>query len=98
MLYGTACPGPPEVPTVVSDVPPHVNLSWARPSATGAWMYMYEVSWTNGTIIVPRQAGATAQILGLQAETQYSVVITAFPMSNLCPDQPVTFVFRPSQS
>ena len=98
VFYDTACPGPPEAPTVVSDVPPHVDLSWSRPSANGAWMYMYEVSYTNGDNIVPRQSSTTAQIPGLQAETQYSVVITAFPVSNLCPDQSTTFTFMTSQS
>ena len=83
---------------VVSDIPPNVDLSWSPPSATGAWMFMYEVSWTNGNIIVPAQAGTTAQIPGLQAETQYSVMITALPFSFLCPDQPTTFTFMTSQS
>ena len=98
LSYGTACPGPPESPTAVNDVSPHVDLSWSRPSAAGAWMYMYEVSWTNGSNIVPRQTSTTAQIPGLQAETSYTVVITAYPISNLCPDQSTTFTFTTSQS
>ena len=98
LLHITACPGPPEAPTVVSDIPPHVNLSWSRPSATGAWMYMYELSYTNGSNIVPRQTATAAQIPGLQAETLYTVVITAFPDSNLCPDQSTMLTFTTDQS
>ena len=98
VFYGTACPGPPEAPTVISDIPPHVDLSWSRPSANGAWMYMYELSYTNGSNIVPRQSATAAQIPGPQAETLYIVVITAFPVSNLCPDQFTTFSFMTSQS
>ena len=58
---------------------------------------MYEVSWTNGSTIVSRQAGTTAQIPGLQAETNYTVVITAYPVSTLCPDQSTTFTLMTSQ-
>ncbi len=94
----TACPGPAEAPTLDSNVPPIVNLSWSPPSASGAWSYTYEVSWTNGSIIVPRQAGTTGQIPGLQAETQYTVEITAYPESTLCPDQSTNFTFNTTQS
>ena len=98
VLYATACPGAPEAPTLVSGIPPNAALSWSPPSASGAWSYMYEVSWTNGSTIVPRQAGTTAQIPGLQAETNYTVVITAYPVSTLCPDQSTTFTFMTIQS
>ena len=83
LFYATACPGPPETPSILSDVPPNAALSWSPPSASGAWSYTYEVSWTNGSIIVARQAGTTGQIPGLQAETEYTVVITAYPDSTL---------------
>ena len=98
MFYTTACPGSPEAPTLVSDVPPNAALSWSPPSASGAWSYTYEVSWTNGSIILPRQAGTTGQIPGLQAETQYTVVITAYPDSTLCPDQSMNIMFNTTQS
>ena len=98
LLYGPACPGPPEAPTLVSGIPPQAALSWSPPSASGAWMYTYEVTWTNGSIIVPRQAGTTGQIPGLQAETQYTVEITAYPDSTLCPAQSAAFTFMTTQS
>ena len=98
LVYATACPGPPEAPTVVSDVPPNAALSWSPPSAIGAWSYTYEVSWTNGSIIVPRQAGTTGQIPGLQAETEYTVEITAYPDNTPCPDQCAIFTFMATQS
>ena len=98
LFYDTVCPGPPEAPTLVSDVPPNAALSWSPPSASGAWSYTYEVSWTNGSVIVPRQAGTTGQIPGLQAETQYTLVITAYPNSALCPDQSINFTFITTQS
>ena len=97
ILYA-ACPGAPEAPTLVSGVPPNAALSWSPPSASGAWSYMYEVSWTNASTIVSRQAGTTAQIPGLQAETQYTVMITAYPVNTLCPDQPTMFTFMTNQS
>ena len=98
LLYATACPGAPEVPILVSGIPPNADLSWSRPSASGAWSYTYEVSWTNGSVIVPRQASTTGQIPGLQAETQYTVVITAYPDSTLCLQQSATFTFLMMQS
>ena len=98
LFYATACPGLPEAPTLVSSVPPNVDLSWLPPSASGAWSYTYEVSWTNGSIIVPRQAGTTGQIPGLQAETEYTLGITAYPDSNLCPDKSAIFTFMTTQS
>ena len=98
LFYVTACPGPPEAPTLDSNIPPNVDLSWSPPSASGAWSYTYEVSWTNGSVIVPRQAGTTGQIPGLQAETQYTVEITVYPESTLCPDQSTTFMFMTTQS
>ena len=99
MLFNaTACPGPPETLSLVSDVPPNAVLSWSPPSASGAWSYTYEVSWTNRSIIVPRQAGTTGQIPGLQAETQYTVEITAYSDSTLCPNQSLTFTFMTTQS
>ena len=98
VLYGTACPGPLEAPTLVSGVPPEAALSWSPPSASGAWSYTYEVTWTNGSIIVPRQAGTAGQISGLQAETQYTVEITAYPDSTLCPAQSTEFTFMTTQS
>ena len=97
-FYVTACPGPPEAPTLNSNIPPNVNLSWSPPSASGAWSYTYEVSWTNGSVTVPRQADTTGQIPGLQAETEYTLVITAYPKSTLCPDQATTFVFMTTKS
>ena len=97
ILYA-ACPGAPEAPTLVSGVPPNAALSWSPPSASGAWSYMYEISWTNGNIIVSRQAGTTAQIPGLQAETNYTVVITAYPVNTLCPNQSTMFTFMTTQS
>ena len=97
LLYA-ACPGAPVAPTLVSGVPPNAALSWSPPSASGAWSYMYDVSWTNGNITVPRQAGTTAQILGLQAETQYTVVITAYPVNTLCPNQSTMFAFMTTHS
>ena len=97
-FYATACPGPPETPSLVSDVPPNAALSWSPPSASGAWSYTYEVSWTNGSVIVPRQAGTTGQIPGLQAETQYTVEITAYPDSTLCPAQSMNITFNTTQS
>ena len=96
-LHDTACPGAPVAPALVSSVPPNVALSWSPPSASGAWSYTYAVSWTNGSIIVHRQAGTTGQIPGLQAETQYTVEITAYPDST-CPAQSATFIFMTSQS
>ena len=98
MFYVTACPGPPEAPALDSSIPPNVNLSWSRPSAGGAWSYTYEVTWTNGSVIVPRQTHPTAQITELQAETHYTVVVTAYPDSTLCPDQATTFMFMTTQS
>ena len=98
LFYATGCPGPPEAPSLVSGVPPNANLSWSPPSASGAWSYTYEVSWTNGSVIVPSQAGTTGQIPGLQAETQYTVEITAYPDSTLCPYQSTTFTFMTDQS
>ena len=93
-----ACPGPPEAPTLDSSIPPNVDLSWSPPPASGAWSYTYEVSWTNGSVIVPRQADTTGQITGLQAETEYTVEITAYPDSTLCPDQSTTLMFITTQS
>ena len=98
LLYATACPGAPEVPTLVSGIPPNADLSWSPPSASGAWSYTYAVSWTNGSIIVPRQAGTIGQIPGLQAETEYTVEITAYPDSTLCPYQSTTITFMTTQS
>ena len=98
VLFATACPGPPEAPTLDSNIPPNLDISWSPPSASGAWSYTYEVSWTNGSVIVPRQAGTTEQIPGLQAETQYTVEITAYPDSTLCPDQATTLMFMTIQS
>jgi len=98
LFYITACPGPPEAPTLVSNVPPNADLSWSPPSASGAFNIEYEVSWTNGSVIVPRQTGTTAQISGLQAETEYTVEITAYPDSALCPNQSTTFTFSTTQS
>ncbi len=97
-FYVTACPGAPEALTLDSNIPPNVDLSWSPPSASGAWSYTYEVSWTNGSVIVPRQADTTGQISGLQAETQYTVEITVYPESTLCPDQATTFMFMTTQS
>ena len=98
VLLATACPGPPEAPTLDGSIPPNVDLSWSPPSANGAWRYTYEVSLTNGSVIVPRQADTTAQIPGLQAETEYTVEIIAYPDSTLCPDQATTFMFMTTQS
>ena len=98
LFYATACPGPPDAPTLDSSVPPIVNLSWSPPSASGAWSYTYDVSWTNESIIVPRQAGTTGRIPGLQAETEYTLVITAYPDSTLCPEQSEPFMFMTTQS
>ena len=98
LLYATDCPGSPEAPTLVSGIAPTAHLSWSPPSASGAWSYTYEVSWTNGSVIVTRQAGTTAQIPGLQAETEYTVVVTAYPESTLCPNQSTAFTFTTTQS
>ena len=98
LFHATACPGPPEVPTLDGSILPNVTLSWSPPSASGAWSYTYEVSWTNGSVIVPRQTDTTAQIPGLQAETQYTVEITAYFDSTLCPDQSTTLMFMTTQS
>ena len=98
MLYATVCPGPPEAPTLVSGIPPNAILAWSPPSASSGFNIEYEVSWTNGSVIVPRQAGTTVQISGLQAETEYTVEITAYPDSTLCPDQSTTFAFNTTQS
>ena len=98
LLHGTACPGAPEAPTLDSSVPPTIALSWTSPTSNGAWIFTYQGSWTNESIVIPRQASTTAQIPELQAETQYTVVITAFPVSILCPNQSTAFTFRTSQS
>ena len=98
LLYATACPGAPEVLILVSGIPPNADLSWSPPSASGAWSYAYDVSWTNGSVLVTRQAGTTGQIPGLQAETQYTVVITVYPDSTLCLQQSATFTFLTMQS
>ena len=98
LFHATACPGPPEAPTLDGSIPPNVNLSWSPPSASGAWSYTYEVSWTNGSIIVPSQASTTGQIPGLHAETEYTVEITAYPYSTLCPVQSTTLMFMTTQS
>ena len=98
LFHATACPGPPEASTLDGSIPPNVALSWSPPSASGAWSYTYEVSWTNGSVIVPRQTDTTAQIPGLKAETQYTVEITAYPDSTLCPDQSTTLMFMTTQS
>ena len=103
MFHATACPGPPEAPTLDGSIPPNVSLSWSPPSARGAWSYTYEVSWTNGSVIVSKQAGTTGQIPGLalpglHAETEYTVEITAYPYSTLCPDQSTTLMFMTTQS
>ena len=97
-FYATACPGPPETPSLISGIPPNAALSWSPPSASGAWSYTYEIFWTNGSIILPRQAGTTGQIPGLQAETQYTVEITAYPARTLCLQQSATFTFLTMQS
>ena len=98
LFYATACPRAPEVPILVSGIPPNADISWSPPSASGAWSYTYEVTWTNGSVIVPRQTDPTAQITELQAETHYTVVVTAYPDSTLCPDQATTFMFMTTQS
>ena len=98
LFHATACPGPPETPTLDSSIPPNVALSWSPPSASGAWSYTYEVTWTNGSVIVSREDGTTGEIAGLQAETQYTVEITAYPVSTLCPDQSTTLMFMTTQS
>ena len=98
VVHVTVCPGAPEVPILVSSIPPNAALYWSPPSASGAWSYTYEVSWTNGSVIVPRQADTTGQIPGLQAETQYTVEITAYPESTLCPNQSTNFAFNTTQS
>ena len=98
LLYGTDCPGPPEAPTLDNGVPPDATLSWSPPSASGAWRYTYEVTWTNSSIIVHTQNGTAGQIPGLQAETQYTVEITAYPDSTLCSAQSATFTFMTTQS
>ena len=92
----TDCPGAPVAPIYTNSVPPSPALSWSPSSS--AWSFTYKVTRTNGSIIVPRQAGTTVQIPGLQAETPYTVVITAYPDSTLCPEQSVTFTFRTGQS
>ena len=97
LFYATACPGPPETPSLVSNAPPNAALSWSPPSAIGAWRYTYEVSWTNGSIIVPRQAGTTGQIPGLQAATEYTLVVTAYPNNTLCPAQSMNIRFNTTQ-
>ena len=84
--------------SLVDSTPPTIALSWSRPSAAAAWTITYEVSWLNGTVIVPRQARTSTQIRRLQPKTQYSVVITAFPVSNLCPGQSSTVTFMTDQS
>ena len=98
LFYATACPGSPEVPSLLSDVPPYANLSWSPPSSSGAWSYTYVISWTNGSVIVSSQAGTTGKIPGLRAETQYTLVITAYPDSTLCPKQSAIFTFMTTQS
>ena len=98
LFYATGCPGPPEAPSLVSDVPPNVDLSWSPPSASGAWSYTYDVSWAGGSVIVPRQADTTGQIPGLQAETEYTLVITAYPDSTFCPGQSEPFTFMTTLS
>ena len=98
LLYATACPGAPEAPILVRGIPPNANLAWSPPSASGAFSIEYEVSWTNESVIVPRQAGTTGEIAGLQAETQYTVEITAYPDSTLCQNQSTTFTFNTTQS
>ena len=96
LLCCTACPGAPASPNIVSNVPPTSTLSWSSPSSSG-WSFTYEVRMTNGNSIVPRQSSTTAQISGLQAETLYTVVIFAFPVSTLCPSQSRMFTFLRSQ-
>ena len=98
LFHVAACPGPPEAPTLNSSIPPNVDLSWSPPPARGAWNYTYEVSLTNGSVIVPRQADTTGQIPGLLAETEYTVEIIAYPDSTLCPDQSTTLMFLTTQS
>ena len=98
LFYATACPGPPETLSILSDVPPNAALSWSPPSASGAWSYTYEVSWTNESVNVPRQAGTTGQISGLQAATEYTLVITSYPDSTFCPKQSSIFTFMTTQS
>ena len=98
LFHVAACPGPPEAPTLNSSIPPNIDLSWSPPPASIAWRYTYEVSLTNGSVIVPRQTDTTAQIPGLKAETQYTVEITAYPDSTLCPDQSTALMFMTTQS
>ena len=98
LYYATVCPGPPEAPSLIIDVPPNAALSWSPPSASGAWSYTYDVSWTNRSIVVPRQAGTTGQIPGLQAKTVYTVEITVYPGRTLCPAQTATLTFMTTQS
>ena len=91
------CPGPPENITVVSPVPPNVDLLWDQPSTPDMWSFMYLVEWLSETSAVG-DMGTRETLSGLEATTEYVVTITAFTDSTLCPQRSVNFTFNTIQS
>ena len=92
------CPEPPENITIVSLVPPNVDLLWDRPSTADMWSFMYRIDWQNGTSAVGDTTDMRGTLSGLEAVTEYAVTITAFTDSTLCPEQSINFTFNTTQS
>ena len=94
----TDCPGPPENITVVSSVPPSVEVWWDRPGTPDTWSFMYLVEWLSQTSAAGDRTSRRVTVPDLEAVTQYAVTITAFTDSTLCAEQDTTFTFNTSQS
>ena len=92
------CPEPPENITIVSLVPPNVDLLWDRPSTADMWSFVYRIVLQNGTSAVGDTTDMRGTLSGLEAATEYAVTITAFTDSTLCPEQSINFTFTTSQS
>ena len=92
------CPGPPDNITVISPVPPNVDLLWDQPSTADMWSFMYRIDWQNGTSAVGDTTDMRGTLSGLEAVTEYAVTITAFTDSTLCPEQSINFTFNTTQS
>ena len=92
------CPGSPQKQRVSIPLPPNVTLLWDRPSTPDMWSFTYRVDWKNGTSAVEGTAETQAILSDLEAVTEYSVTITAFTASTLCPEQSINFTFNTTQS
>ena len=97
-LATPACPGPPQNTSLASPVPPNVVLLWERPSTPDMWSFKYQIKWQNGTTVVGDTTDTRVTLSSLEAESQYSVMITAFTDSTLCAEQSINFTFNMTQS